>query len=93
MHNILIEKTLIFIWAPKKCKFDMVVNVCMLIFTVCNYLKYIPSLPQILYDSYIYKQIVQLLNKSFVYNTSNTQRRGLDPKSAKTTNLATRSSC
>ena len=92
MHNIIIEKTLIFIWAPRNCKSKIAVNVCILIFTVCNYIKYIPSLPQILDDSYNYKSTVQLLNKNLVYNTSNTQWPGLDIKSAKTTNLATRSS-
>lgn len=42
--------TIIFIWAPRNGKPKMATSLCMLICRVCVYVKYISSLPRILYD-------------------------------------------
>jgi hypothetical protein len=52
-HNIIIQITVIFIWAPSDYNSNMAIRCCILIYISLQYIMYISSLQQTRYDYYI----------------------------------------
>jgi len=39
-HNIIIQITMIFMWAPSNCKSNMAIRFCILIYTALQYIRH-----------------------------------------------------